>query len=209
MGYDAAKIHENISGTTRSGTALVFSPRLSPLTCELLIDPRGLVTSALLQLPGLQPVLVMSIYAPPHDEAARSYIVSFISPLLRTYPLHILLGDFNALIHHQLDSEGVTSPNCWPWLSTSFGTPSPTHIDTFRDRQLSQHEGLSGIRTSDHLLHLKATSHSLPNTYHLYIAFERAFNSIPIKSLFQTLSYYNLSSALINSIKHLYTFTTE
>ena len=73
----------------------------------------------------------------------------------------------------------------------------------------SQHGGISGLRTSDHLLHLKSLSHQHPDVYYLYIDVEKAFNSIPAEFLFQLLSHYNLPSEVISSIRTLYTYTTE
>ena len=133
---------QNISCTTRRGTSLIFSPRIAPLASELIKDPRGLITTALLRLPGNAPILVICIYAPPQDEEARDYIVQLIFPLLANFPQHILLGDFNALVNHALDSDGVTSPSTWPWLSNSlsFTHHSPQLLDSFRVRHPHQRE---------------------------------------------------------------------
>ena len=132
LGFETAKIFQNISRTTRRGTSLISSPRIAPLASELIKDPRGLITSALLRLPGSNPILILSIYTPRHDDKAGTYIVQLISPLLSKFPQHILLGDFNALVNHTLDSDGVTSPNSWPWLNTMlcFAHSSPQLLDS-------------------------------------------------------------------------------
>ena len=75
LGYESSKILQKIGRTTRRGTSLIFSPRIAPLASELIKDPRGLITRALLRLPGNAPILVICIYAPPQDEEARDYIV--------------------------------------------------------------------------------------------------------------------------------------
>ena len=53
-----------------------------------------------------------------------------------------MLGDFNALVNHALDSDGVTPPNTWPWLnnSLSFTHHSPQLLDSFRVRHPHQRE---------------------------------------------------------------------
>ena len=61
-------------------------------------------------------------------------MASFIEPHLRTFPLHLLLGDFNALVNHQLDSNNVTAPNSWPRLTNSIHKEPPLLIDSFRNR---------------------------------------------------------------------------
>ena len=73
----------------------------------------------------------------------------------------------------------------------------------------SQHSGLPGFRTSDHLLHLKTKQHQFPDSYHLYIDFNKAFNSIPSSHLISLLSHYNLASQLVSSINSLYMYTIE
>ena len=73
----------------------------------------------------------------------------------------------------------------------------------------SQHGGLPGIRTTDHLLHLKSLRHTFPNSYHLYIDFNKAFYNIPIRPLLTLLVTYKLPRELIFAIRCLYTYTIE
>ena len=81
------------------------------MASQLITDPRGLLTSALLRLPELPPILILCVYAPPSDEESRQYIISLISVLLEQYPVHLLMGDFNfqLLSHYILPSKLISS----------------------------------------------------------------------------------------------------
>ena len=73
----------------------------------------------------------------------------------------------------------------------------------------SQHGGLAAHRTADHIYHIKALQIKNKQAYHLYIDFNKAFNSIPQQALIYTLQYYNLPTHLIDTLKHLYTHPYE
>ena len=45
--------------------------------------------------------------------------------------------------------------------------------------------------------------------YHLYIDFNKAFNSVPLRALWTTLRGYGLPEALISSIQRLYDHATD
>ena len=45
--------------------------------------------------------------------------------------------------------------------------------------------------------------------YHLYVDFNKAFNSVPLKALWRTLRGYGLPDELISSIQRLYTHAFE
>ena len=84
-----------------------------------------------------------------------------------------------------------------------------SHVEQHNLMHKAQHGGLPGFRTSDHLLHLKTQQHLFPNSYHLYIDLNKAFNSIPINSLMSLPSHYNLPTLVVSSINFLYTHTIE
>ena len=68
----------------------------------------------------------------------------------------------------------------------------------------TQSGGLPNRRCSDHIFQLLAKYQNCPASYSLYIDFNKAFNSVPHGSLFQTLEHYRLPSPLIRLIRGLY-----
>ena len=67
----------------------------------------------------------------------------------------------------------------------------------------TQFGGLLNGGCSDHILQLLAKYQNCPASYSLYIVFNKAFNSVPHGSLFQTLEHYRLPSPLIRLIRGL------
>ena len=51
---------------------------------------------------------------------------------------------------------------------------------------------------------MTATLSLHPGMYHLYLDPSKAFNSVPHKALWQTLSNYNIPHSIINLIQNLY-----
>ena len=86
------------------GSDLAFSPLLSQFVtpCDN-PDTDGLITAALLTLPGTPPLLVASVYA-PGGEVWRRKVETSLRPLLKQFLTFLLGGDFNCLIHPSLDS---------------------------------------------------------------------------------------------------------
>ena len=65
----------------------------------------------------------------------------------------------------------------------------------------SQHGGLAH-RTPDHMYHMKPLQTKQNKTYHFYIAFNKAFGSVPQQALFQMLNHYNIPTHLIDTLKN-------
>ena len=68
----------------------------------------------------------------------------------------------------------------------------------------AQHGGLRKHQCSDHILHVKAKYANVKCSYALYIDFNKAFNSVPHRELFQVLEHHGFSTAAIDTIKRLY-----
>ena len=73
-----------------------------------------------------------------------------------------------------------------------------------------QHGGLKNHRCGDHIYDLVSRMlQSKGRLYHLYVDFNKAFNSVPLKALWRTLRGYGLPDELISSIQRLYTHAFE
>ena len=79
-----------------------------------------------------------------------------------------------------------------------------SHTLTHELSHPSQHGGLPCHRTADHIHHITALQSRKTPAYHLYIDFNKAFNSIPRSALWPTLIHYNLPSQLITALQMLY-----
>ena len=110
------------------------------MVSQLITDPRGLLTSVVLRLSDLPVILILSVYAPPSDKESPQNITSLISVLVAQYRHRLLIDNFNALLNHALDSDGVNYANVWPWLSNAVNSPSLRLIDTFRNRHPSKRQ---------------------------------------------------------------------
>ena len=73
----------------------------------------------------------------------------------------------------------------------------------------SQMGGLEWRRTADHIFRVYRALHVHPNSYHLYIAFERAFNSVVRPTPLRLLERYNLPDELIQCLGPLYRDTLD
>ena len=122
----------NLSPHHEHESCLAFSPLLSRFvnSCDN-PDKDGLITAALLTLPGSLPLLVASVYAPA-GEVWRRKVVASLRPLLKQFPSFLLGGDFNCLINSVLDSQGLLNDNHWPWIRHSATATPPLLRDTFR-----------------------------------------------------------------------------
>ena len=99
-----AVMFSNLSPHHEHGSGLAFSPLLSQfVTPGDNPDKDGLITAALLTLPGTPPLLVASVYAPA-GEVWRRKVETSLRPLLKQFPSFLLGGDFNCPIHPALDS---------------------------------------------------------------------------------------------------------
>ena len=73
-----------------------------------------------------------------------------------------------------------------------------------------QHGGLKGHRCGDHIYDVVARMLlTKGRLYHLYIDFNKAFNSVPLEALWKTLHGYSLPRDLISSIQRLYIHAYE
>ena len=127
-----AVIFSNLSPHHEHGSRLAFSPLLSQFVtpCDN-PDKDGLITAALLTLPGEPPLLVASVHAPA-GEVWRRKVETSLRPLLKQFPSFLLGGDFNCLIHSALDSQGLLSDNHWPWIRHSATATTALLGDTYR-----------------------------------------------------------------------------
>ena len=125
-------IFSNLSPHHEHRSGLAFSPLLSQFVtpCDN-PDKDGLITAALLTLPGTPPALVASVYAPA-GEVWRRKVETSLRPLLKQFPSFRLGGDFNCLINPALDSQGLLSDNHWPWIRHSATANPPLLGDTYR-----------------------------------------------------------------------------
>ena len=125
-------ISPNLSPHHKHGSGLAFSPLLRQFVtpCDN-PDKDGLITAALLTLPGAPPLLVASVYAPA-GEVWRGKVENSLRPLLKQFPSFLLGADFNCLIHPALDSQGLPSDNHWPWIRHSATATPPLLGDTYR-----------------------------------------------------------------------------
>ena len=64
--------------------------------------------------------------------------------------------------------------------------------------------GLHRHQCADHIYHLKSLYARSKSIYPLYIDFNKAFNSVPLSTLWTVLEHSNLFRAAIMSVKHLY-----
>ena len=73
-----------------------------------------------------------------------------------------------------------------------------------------QHGGLKNHRCGDHIYDVVSRMlRSKGRLYHLYIDFNKAFNSVPLHALWTTLRGYGLPEALISSIQRRYDNATD
>ena len=89
-------------------------------------------------------------------------------------------------------------------VSTHLVDQLSSHTLTHKLLHPSQHGGLPCHRTADHIHHITALQSRNTPAYHLYIDFNKAFNSIPRSALWSTLIHYNLPSQLITALQMLY-----
>ena len=79
----------------------------------------------------------------------------------------------------------------------------PTHRHSLLHK--CQHGGLKHHRCGDHIYDVVSRMLlSKGRLYQLYIDFNKAFNSVPLKALWTTLPGYGLPTALVSSIKRMY-----
>ena len=113
-------------------SVLVCSPRLSRFVTPLpRLDTEGLLTAAVLNLPGAPSTLLVSVYARSAD-VHRSKIQNILRPLMHQYPNHVLSGDSTCIMCPELDGANLQTDNKWPWLGRQVTSDPPRLIDTFR-----------------------------------------------------------------------------
>ena len=138
MGANRAIIIANVPKRHEHGACLVFSPRLRPFLEPLPHpDKERLIAAALLHLPGAQPVLIASVYAPYNSSRAqtdrlRTAVQQTLQPLLIKYPAQILEEDFNTKITPSLDGHNMCSGTPWDWLASKVTSSPPKLIDAYR-----------------------------------------------------------------------------
>ena len=97
------------------GATIVLGSKVSHFAAKVEVHTTpGLICAVALHLPGMHPLLIASIYAPPDDPSAREAIAKELDRLLLIFPNFVWAGDFNCAVQ-QIDTTAVT-PNFWPWL---------------------------------------------------------------------------------------------
>ena len=73
----------------------------------------------------------------------------------------------------------------------------------------SQFGARAGHQTLDHILHLQAASPSSPPCLHLYVDFNKAFNSVPHAALWQVLHHLRIPTQVLHILKSMYATAQE
>ena len=73
----------------------------------------------------------------------------------------------------------------------------------------SQLGGLQNRRTADHIFHLIAKFQSIPQSYSLYIDFNKAFNSVPEPTMWRVLDHMGIPPPLTNLLRMLYRYAED
>ena len=85
---------------------------------------------------GFQTLAIASVYCPFHrptdPELYRDTLEALLPHLQAESPLHVLGGDFNAVLDPSMDSEGLTSDHTWKWLTGQASTCPPNLVDSYR-----------------------------------------------------------------------------
>ena len=92
------------------GATIVLGSKVSHFAAKVEVHTTpGLICAVALHLPGMHPLLIASIYAPPDDPSAREAIAKELDRLLLIFPDFVWAGDFNCAVQ-QIDTTAVT-PN--------------------------------------------------------------------------------------------------
>ena len=122
------KVFSSVLPSRDEGACIVISARLSPYVFDIPSPSPGALCTALLKLlhlPGLPPVLLVSVYAQP---PRRPELEKSLNGLFAKYPMYLVGGDFNAQLS-SLDTNRTTD-NRWRWLSSLIDKTEA--VDTFR-----------------------------------------------------------------------------
>ena len=117
-GMNGVRIYHNTTGRA-CGAAVVVGPSLSRYSQPLPVfkDAPGLLAACTVTPLGLCTLAITSVHCPRHgptDPALyRDTLEALLPRLAAKYPLHLLGGDFNALLDPSMDSEGVTTDHTW------------------------------------------------------------------------------------------------
>ena len=97
-------------------------------------------------------------------------------------------------------------PTRWPPGAEGRLVPAKSNLkpQTYKVLLPVQHGGLRKHQCSDHILHVKAKYANVTGSYALYINFNKVFNSVPHRELFQVLEHKGFSTAAIDIITRLY-----
>ena len=97
-------------------------------------------------------------------------------------------------------------PTRWPPGAEGRLVPAKSNLkpQSYKVLLPVQHGGLRKHQCSDHILHVKAKYANVTGSYALYIDFNKAFNSVPHRELFQVLEHNGFSTAAIDIITRLY-----
>ena len=119
------KVFSSVLPAGDEGACIVVSAHLAPYVFDMPSPSPGALCTAMLHLPGLPPVLLVSVYAQPPRRAA---LEKALNGLFAKYPRYLAGGDFNAQLS-SLDTNGVTE-NRRRWLNTLLNKQDA--VDTFR-----------------------------------------------------------------------------
>ena len=128
FGWSSGKLRPKVSSSVLpsrdEGACIVISARLSPYVFDIPSLTPGALCNALLHLPGLPSVLLVSVYAQP---PRRPELEKSLNGTFAKYPMYMVGGDFNGQLS-SLDTNGVTD-NRWRWLSSLIDKTEA--VDTF------------------------------------------------------------------------------
>ena len=109
------KTFSSLRPDKKRGATIVLGSKVSHLTAkgEVHTAP-GLICAVAIHLPGMHPLLIASIYAPPNDPSAREAIAEELDRLLLIFPNLVWAGDFNCTVQ-KIDTTAVNL-NFWRCL---------------------------------------------------------------------------------------------
>ena len=144
-------------------------------------------------------------------EPIENFFHRVLNRFLSSPITHHWLGSHICLLYKRGDPYQSTNYRPIALLNTVYklvATFTCRHLQhqTLKHSLLSpiKHGGLPRHQCPDHIYHLKSLCARSKSSYSLYINFNKAFNSVPLSTLWTVLEHSNLSRAAITSVKNLY-----
>ena len=136
FGNYRAKVLSNVCGH-KHGVSFIADPQIARYTsCISPKDSNGLIRGAKISLPEATPVHVFPVHSPPVRTGARAphrdTIERVPASFCNEYPNHILGGNFNCVLHPELDQHSLVDLHEWHWLAGEVEYLSSRLVDTYR-----------------------------------------------------------------------------